>query len=106
MSYTVLLQLDRIPVWVFLIIIGREFAVTSLRAIASARGIVIKARDVGKYKMVFQFIGGGCLLHWQNLYFINAYWVGYIALYTSLILSIVSMMEYFISFSSTYTEEE
>jgi len=37
--------------WMAILIIGREFAVTGLRAIASSDGIIIPAETVGKYKV-------------------------------------------------------
>jgi len=47
------------------IIIGREMAVTTLRAIASGEGIVLPAEELGKYKMIFQmFALHGLLLHY------------------------------------------
>lgn len=55
----------RLPAWVVVIIVGREMAVTGLRAIASGEGIVIPAEELGKYKMIFQmFALHGLLLHY------------------------------------------
>ncbi|MFZ3171256.1 MAG: CDP-diacylglycerol--glycerol-3-phosphate 3-phosphatidyltransferase [Carboxydocellales bacterium] len=51
-----LVELQEIPAWVAVIIIGREFAVTGLRAVAAAEGIVVAASKLGKYKTVFQII--------------------------------------------------
>ena len=42
------------PAWAVVIIIGREFAVTGLRSIAAAEGVVIAASKMGKFKMVAQ----------------------------------------------------
>jgi len=38
------------------IIVGREFAVTGLRSIAAADGVVISASGMGKFKMVAQVV--------------------------------------------------
>jgi CDP-diacylglycerol--glycerol-3-phosphate 3-phosphatidyltransferase len=46
--------LQVVPAWVVVIIVGREFAVTGLRSIASAQGFVIDASDLGKLKMATQ----------------------------------------------------
>jgi CDP-diacylglycerol--glycerol-3-phosphate 3-phosphatidyltransferase len=51
-----LVQLDRAPAWMVLVIIGREFAVTALRGVSYARGVVIAASPLGKFKMVWQVI--------------------------------------------------
>jgi CDP-diacylglycerol--glycerol-3-phosphate 3-phosphatidyltransferase len=49
-----------IPLWVCLLLIGREIAMTVLRAWAQTRGVVIQAENAGKMKAVLQnvFIGG------------------------------------------------
>src|SRR6266480_487909 len=49
-----LVQLQVVPAWMVVIIIGREFAVTGLRSIASAQGFTIDASELGKMKMVTQ----------------------------------------------------
>ena len=44
------------PAWAVVIIIGREFAVTGLRSIAAADGVVISASKMGKFKMLMQVL--------------------------------------------------
>ncbi len=44
------------PAWAVVIIIGREFAVTGLRSIAAAEGVVITASKMGKFKMLAQVV--------------------------------------------------
>ncbi len=44
------------PAWAIVIIIGREFAVTGLRSIASAEGFTISASKKGKFKMLTQVV--------------------------------------------------
>lgn len=44
------------PAWAVVIIIGREFAVTGLRSIAAADGVVISASRMGKFKMLLQVL--------------------------------------------------
>jgi CDP-diacylglycerol---glycerol-3-phosphate 3-phosphatidyltransferase len=49
-----------IPLWVCLLLIGREFAMTAFRAWAQRKGVVIAANSAGKMKTAIQsiFIGG------------------------------------------------
>ncbi len=49
-----LVSLDRLPAWVAMVIIAREFAITGLRSIAADRGVVIAASWMGKVKTVLQ----------------------------------------------------
>lgn len=47
-------SVDRCPVWITAVIIGREFLVTGLRQIAVDKGTVIAADNLGKWKTTFQ----------------------------------------------------
>jgi CDP-diacylglycerol--glycerol-3-phosphate 3-phosphatidyltransferase len=44
------------PAWAVVIIIGREFAVSGLRAVAAAEGWAIPASKAGKFKMFLQVV--------------------------------------------------
>ena len=57
-----LVQVRALPGWMAILIIGREFAVSGLRAIAAAEGYTIKASDLGKTKMVSQVVAISCLM--------------------------------------------
>jgi CDP-diacylglycerol--glycerol-3-phosphate 3-phosphatidyltransferase len=51
-----LVELHRLPAWVAVVIIGREFAVTGLRALAASEGVIIAAGRLGKIKTVTQIV--------------------------------------------------
>lgn len=51
-----LMELDRIPAWMVLIIIAREFIISGFRLVASDAGIVIAASYWGKIKTIVQVI--------------------------------------------------
>ena len=53
-AFISLIQLDIVPAWMVVIIVGREFAVSGLRSIASTQGFTISASELGKIKMVAQ----------------------------------------------------
>ena len=68
-----LIELDRLPAWIVMVIITREFIVTGLRLVAAAEGVVIAASKGGKLKTVCQIIAlimlilnipGGMMLMW------------------------------------------
>lgn len=65
-----LVQTKRIPGWMAILIVGREFAVTGLRSIAAAEQYTIKASDLGKTKMVTQVLAVSLVLlamHWEPI---------------------------------------
>src|SRR4051794_32036254 len=53
-ALVVLVSQDRIPAWIAMVIIAREFAVTVTRMAATSQGIVISANWWGKAKTVVQ----------------------------------------------------
>ena len=64
-----LVQLGDVPAWVAWIILGREFSVTGLRAIAATEGIVISASKLGKLNTVTQIVAiSTILLHVSEKY--------------------------------------
>ena len=51
-----LVELSRIPSWMVVIIIAREFTISGFRLIAADNGVVIAASYWGKFKTTFQMI--------------------------------------------------
>ena len=51
-----MIELDRLPAWFVIIIIGREFIISGFRLIAAENGVVIAANYWGKFKTVSQMI--------------------------------------------------
>lgn len=93
-----LISLERIPAWVVVLIVGRELAVTGLRAIASVQGIVIAASKWGKAKTVLQSIALiGLLLHYEYLG-IDFHLLGMILLGIALVITLWSGLDYFYKF--------
>jgi CDP-diacylglycerol---glycerol-3-phosphate 3-phosphatidyltransferase len=55
------------PLWIMLVIFGREIFITVFRSYAARRGVVIPAGPAGKYKTVFQNIFIGAAILWYAL---------------------------------------
>ena len=55
-AFISLIELEKAPAWIVVVIIGREFAVTWLRSEALGRGIVMSASGAGKAKTVAQIV--------------------------------------------------
>lgn len=51
-----LVELQRLPAWMVVLIISREFIVTGIRMIAASSGVVIAASNSGKIKTVAQIV--------------------------------------------------
>ena len=48
------IELEKLPAWFVIIIIGREFIISGFRLIAAENGVVIAANYWGKFKTTFQ----------------------------------------------------
>ena len=55
-AFICLVELHLAPAWMVVVIVGREFAVSGLRGIASAEGLSIEPSQLGKTKMVLQVL--------------------------------------------------
>ncbi len=51
-----LVALERIPAWIVIVIIAREFIISGFRLIAADNGVVIAASYWGKFKTTFQMV--------------------------------------------------
>lgn len=91
-----LIELEQVSAWIVWVILAREFAVTGLRAIAAADGVVISASKLGKIKTVTQVIAiSALLLHDWPFSYLNIP-VGQPMLYIALVLTVVSGIDYII----------
>ena len=93
-----LIPLGRVPAWMAFVIIGREMAVTGLRAILSEKGVVMGAEKLGKYKTGFQISAIIALLIHYTYFNINFHAVGAILLWIALIVTLWSGARYFTKF--------
>jgi CDP-diacylglycerol--glycerol-3-phosphate 3-phosphatidyltransferase len=92
------LRPDVVHSWMAIVIIGREFAITGLRAIASSEGIIIPAENVGKYKVGAQITAVLALL---LDYYLTKDWLrdlGSFALWMAMVLAIYSAVRYFMRY--------
>jgi CDP-diacylglycerol--glycerol-3-phosphate 3-phosphatidyltransferase len=57
-----------LPLWIVIVIFGRELFITLFRGYAARRGVVIPAGQAGKYKTVCQNISIGASILWYALH--------------------------------------
>ena len=85
-----LVALWRIPAWIVIVIISREFIISGFRLIAADKGIVIAASYWGKFKTVFQMVM--VILMILDLPALNV--LTRIVMWIALILTVVSLIDY------------
>ena len=83
-----------LPAWIVIVILSREFIISGFRLVAADKGIVIAAGIWGKLKTVFQMVMSVVLI----FHFIHPLWqlLEQILIWGSLILTIVSLIDYIV----------
>jgi CDP-diacylglycerol--glycerol-3-phosphate 3-phosphatidyltransferase len=94
----------RVEAWIAFVIIGREMAVTGLRAILSEKGIVMAAEELGKYKTGFQIAAVIALLIHYPYFDVDFHAVGTLFLWAALFLTVWSGAKYFYKFKDVMME--
>jgi CDP-diacylglycerol--glycerol-3-phosphate 3-phosphatidyltransferase len=95
-AFLSLVEMDAVPAWMVMIILGREFAVTGLRNVAAGRGYLIPASGLGKGKMVAQVVSIILLLLGRRFEILRL--PGLAALWLVVVLALVSGIDYFRTF--------
>ncbi len=91
-----LVAMQRIPAWIAIVVIAREFAVTGLRAIASTQGRVIAASGLAKWKTALQMVALVAIMidNWPFVY------IGFpfatLSMYAAVLMTILSGVDYFV----------
>ena len=91
-------QYGRIHPFLVIVLICREMAITSLRALASAEGVIIAAGPGGKWKAALQMIAIPFLIIKSDLYKIPCDLIGTVLIYISVALSLSSALSYALDF--------
>ena len=87
-----LIELQRIPAWVVIVIISREFIISGFRLVASDNDVVIAASYWGKFKTTFQMIMV-CLMI-ANIPALQL--VTDIVMWVALALTVISLIDYLV----------
>ena len=96
-AMVILVSQNRMPAWVCVVMLAREFIISGFRLVAAGKGTVIAAGMTGKIKTVTQMIAIVMLFLFSNAtgggsgFF---YFISNLVLYVSAIMSIVSCVEY------------
>ena len=87
-----LVELKKIPAWIVIVIIAREFIISGFRLIASDNGVVIAASYWGKFKTTFQMVMI-CLMI-ADIAEISL--LTTIVMWAALVLTVVSLVDYLV----------
>jgi len=95
-AFSCMVENGLVPAWMLIIILAREFIIAGMRTVAASEGIVIAAGTSGKIKTVLQMVAVPLLLLigvWNHGVI---YYSAMIFLWASLIMTVVSGVEYVI----------
>lgn len=97
-AFISLVELDPslVPAWMVVVIIAREFAVTSLRSFAAAESLVIPSGLSGKIKTGVQVVSIALLIIYQQLGEFRH--LAPLSLWVALAVTVYSGIEYFVRF--------
>lgn len=96
-AFISLVEINKVPAWMVVIIIAREFAVSGLRAMFASHGEVIHASTMGKVKAVVQDLAVIFLIFGIPI-------LDRVTLWVSLVLTIVSGLWYFVEYKDRLIE--
>lgn len=88
----------KLPAWMVVVLLSREFLVTGLRSLAAVQGVVVPASEMAKHKTAWTFIAIVCLLVkepykiFETL--IDFHRAGMIFIWIAFFLSIISGAQY------------
>lgn len=104
-SLIMLIGVDRVEAWMGILIIGREIAVTWLRAMLAAKGHILASSWWGKYKTFFQALALIPLMIHYPYFSIDFHLWGMLLLWIALILTLWSGLLYFIQYYSVLMDK-
>ena len=86
------IELEKLPAWFVIIIIGREFIISGFRLIAVEKGVVIAANYWGKVKTVVQMVMSIVLI--LDFSFSGAELLEWILIWAAVVLTVISLLDY------------
>ena len=90
-------ECELIPTWVVLVIVAREFIISGFRLVAAEQGIVLAASKLAKWKTTTQMVMTILILLDFGILRVYAPWLviaEYVLIYASLVLTVLSLVEY------------
>lgn len=101
-----LVEMGRIPAWVVIVIISREFIISGFRLIASDNHVVIAASYWGKFKTTFQMIMVCLMIADLGVYYAWMQLLTDAVMWIALALTVVSLIDYLVKNRSVLKEQK
>lgn len=103
-AFISLVEIGLAPAWMVVIIVAREFAVTTLRSFSATQKVVIPAGWSGKLKTAAQMIAISLLIIYHQLGEFRH--VATVFLWAALVASVYSGIEYFVRYAQVYLRQD
>ncbi len=98
-----LIATGQLAAWIVIVIIAREFIISGFRLVASDNGVVIAASYWGKFKTTFQMLMVVVLI--LNIDNVIWFYLGQMLIFISLVLTVVSLVDYLIKNKAVLKEQ-
>ena len=96
-----MIEMGKLPAWIVIVIIAREFIISGFRLVASDNGIVIAASYWGKFKTVFQMAMIIVLIaDFGGIFDI----IAQVLIWIALALTVISLIDYIVKNKEVLTQ--
>ena len=93
-----LLAIGKVEAWIVVVIIGRELAVTGLRAVSAGHGVIVPASRLAKWKAASQYVAITLLILEKGVASVEFHVAATVVLLAAVALTVLSAVDYFYRF--------
>ncbi|MGN0423921.1 MAG: CDP-diacylglycerol--glycerol-3-phosphate 3-phosphatidyltransferase [Acetatifactor sp.] len=101
-----LVEMERIPGWIVIVIISREFIISGFRLIAADSNVVIAASYWGKFKTVFQMVMVCLMIANLGTVWVWMKWLTDICMWIALGLTVISLVDYILKNKGVLSDDQ
>ena len=101
-----LVEMERIPGWIVIVIISREFIISGFRLIAADSNVVIAASYWGKFKTVFQMVMVCLMIANLGTVWVWMKWLTDICMWIALALTVISLVDYILKNKGVLSDDK
>ncbi len=102
----ILIPSGKIDPYMVIILLARDILIGGVRAVAASEQVIIAAKSAGKWKTALQMVAVPAVMidqRWMGIPFDS---IGYYVLWVSVLLSVISGVEYYLLFSKSRKQPE